>query len=248
MHGIWPRRRVSATGPSPTLATRRRARSSITRAGAERPVRSRAIHAGWSGPVRIVDDAHALLDCMPRPATIGDKALALGVLRSLSSAVADSPRSAINATRDFSGSFEKALQNRSRPAPILLVRRQPSRRLPPRRGLRRVERVVVSENSPAELQLALHIAPQAPHLRGRPRTTTDPARPADSSLSASDRPWLGRRGVRRLPGRHAVGSDPAVMVHTGTLELRVALERQGEWRGRPLLSSPYQACTDNRVP
>ena len=40
------------------------------------------------------------------------------------------------------------------------------------------------------------------------------------------------------------GPDAKLRVHKGELQFRIALERTGDWSGRPLVTLTYQACTD----
>ena len=46
------------------------------------------------------------------------------------------------------------------------------------------------------------------------------------------------------PEGEEYGTEPKIRVYRGAFELKVILELEGEWSGRPLVSVLYQACSD----
>ncbi len=55
---------------------------------------------------------------------------------------------------------------------------------------------------------------------------------------------LGVAAYADYPSGEPWTVDPSILVHKGTFELRIALERTGPIIGQPLISITYQACTD----
>jgi uncharacterized protein YyaL (SSP411 family) len=187
----------------------------------------------------------ALLDLHEITHDDADKALALGILRSLSPAIAESPRSAISATRSLlrllrAGAGSELTQGAT-PPPAASA---PRDSFTPVEIYASVDRVVVTEEAPALLTLAINIAP-AYHIYA-----ADPA-PSDAKKARSLVPL--RVGIVHGSGIAAYAdnpsgdpwpADPAIMIHKGAFELAIALERTGAITGHPLVSITYQACTD----
>ncbi len=108
-----------------------------------------------------------------------------------------------------------------------------------------VDRVRVAPDAPAELTLVLNMRD------GWHVTAADPG-----ESEAARRMIPLRVGIINGAGvaayadypegePHGVSSVGKVNVYSGTVELRVALERQGEWKGTPILCVMYQACSEH---
>jgi uncharacterized protein YyaL (SSP411 family) len=101
-----------------------------------------------------------------------------------------------------------------------------------------VDRVTLTEEMPAQFMLVIKIA-DGYHI-----TAAEPG-PSGGSLVPL------RVGIVHGGGVQAYADYPAgepygdgLLVHKGTIEVPVVLELSGEWKGRPLVSVTYQACTE----
>jgi hypothetical protein len=107
------------------------------------------------------------------------------------------------------------------------------------------ERVVVREREPAGLILQVRIQ-EGYHI-----TAPDPGR-VGAELVGFHIDIVNGSGVRAYadyppgePYRPAwADKDQPIPAYTGTIAVPVMLEREGPWKGRPLLAVWYQACTD----
>jgi hypothetical protein len=102
------------------------------------------------------------------------------------------------------------------------------------------ERVEVGKDRPAQLQLVLRIA-DGYHI-----TAADPG-PGGQGLAPLRVSVINGAGVAAYadyPPGEPYGDRGDTRIHKGELEFTVALERTGEWSGRPLLTLSCQACTD----
>jgi uncharacterized protein YyaL (SSP411 family) len=214
-------------------------------------VRARATYDG-AMPSGVSAAAHAWLDLAELS---GDRAAAeraAGVLRGISAAIAESPIATAGSTR--------ALLRLLRLDAELARERlgadgagEPSRssRVPagaaaggPVAVYASEEQVLLAPDGAASFDLRLDIAPgyhltSAHHAAGRGGPALEPLRVG----------VVGGTGVDAYadypPGVLLVPSDPASpRVYTGTVEFTVALERRGDWTGRPALALTFQACTD----
>lgn len=103
------------------------------------------------------------------------------------------------------------------------------------------ERVEVGPDRPASLRLVVRIKP------GYHINAADPGGAMGRGLVPLRVGVVHGRGVAAFadyPAGEAGGVDGEIRVHRGDVEFEVALEREGEWSGRPLLSVTYQACTE----
>jgi uncharacterized protein YyaL (SSP411 family) len=187
---------------------------------------------------------HAILDLHGVTQEDADKAIARGILRSLSSALAESPRSAINATRALLRLLRTGAQPELAEGADSELPPAQDRSFTPVEVYASVDRVTVTESVPAELTLAINIAPEY-HIYA-----ADPA-PSDARRARSLIPLRvgivhgsGLAAYADYPSGEPWPADPSIMVHKGTFELTIALERTGPVTGNPLISITYQACTD----
>ncbi len=103
------------------------------------------------------------------------------------------------------------------------------------------DRVTVGPDRPASLDLRLRIA-DGYHI-----TAADPG-PEAPELVPLRVDVAGGTGVSVYAdypaGELLEGPVGRVLVHRGEFELPVVVERQGAWKGRPVLTVTFQACTD----
>ena len=168
------------------------------------------------------------------------------LLSSMSASIASSPVSTINATRSAAAMLGiEALRDR----PGLFgddvpdAETRDAARESPVQVYAGVERVDLKRSEPADLELLIKIQP------GHHIIAAEPGDEAPAGLIPL-RVWThGGAGVEAFVD-YPVGTPMdvpdvgGVMVHEGDLELRVVLERTGEWSGRPMLMVAYQACSE----
>ncbi|MBU6413067.1 MAG: thioredoxin domain-containing protein [Planctomycetes bacterium] len=102
------------------------------------------------------------------------------------------------------------------------------------------DRVSLSASEPAVFDVVIRIEPPFHIL------AADPG-PSGTSLFPLRIEVAGGSGVvvyADYPQGQPSASDPNLLIHTGQIEFRVVLERDGGWSGRPLLTMMYQACTE----
>ena len=210
-------------------------------------VRHRGLHDG-AMPSGVSLLLHALLDLHDlsgEPVFLDD---VRRILIGLSSAIDESPVSAINSVR--------ALHRLALVDPTIFDA-VPAEHTPehthaeqdPVRVFASEERIGVPASGAATLRLRLEIDPgyhiyaADPVPPGRPR---DDAHKALVPLSVRVEGGEGLTAVGKFPTatlhRHA---EPSVMVHEGVIEFDIELRRgAAKWSGRPLLVMTYQACTE----
>jgi uncharacterized protein YyaL (SSP411 family) len=169
-----------------------------------------------------------------------DKAVA--VLASLSAAIARSPASMVTAVRGLLALTAEGatLLNRVSslgPAPAAAP---PRNEFTPVEVYASEERVQVGRDRPARLELVIRIAP------GYHITASEPG-PGAEGLVPLRVGIVGGGGVTAYadyPPGEPYGPAGEVRIHRDSVAYPVAIERAGEWSGRPLLAVTYQACTD----
>lgn len=171
---------------------------------------------------------------------------AADLLASMSAAVASAPVSTINTTRTAAAMLGIAAL-RDRPGlftdDVPHVEHRDAARESPVQVYAGVERVDVTRGAPADLDLLVKIQP------GHHIIAAEPGDDAPAGLVPL-RVWThGGAGVEAYVDYPAgapleVSGAGRVLVHEGDIELRVVLERSGEWSGRPMLMVAYQACSD----
>ncbi|MCE7974234.1 MAG: thioredoxin domain-containing protein [Leptolyngbya sp. PLA1] len=202
-------------------------------------VRGRSTHDG-ACPSGVSLMLHALLDL--REAT-GDKthsAAAIAAISGVSEAITESPSGSVNSVRALlrlllaaeidPGEFDS--DDAVARADVAHVE-----------VLADTDRVTIPAEGPALLNLAIRIAPGW-HIAAADAGETPAAR-ALYPLRVGVVGGTGLRAFADYPKGTPLGEgDARVLVHEGLVELKVVLEREGAWTGRPLLTVAYQACTD----
>ncbi len=198
---------------------------------------------------------HNLIELHERTGDAAYLDSAIGCLRSLSAAAAHSPVSTANTTRavlrliaagqmvaDRLAAFSIAPspaagggggRGSARPEGVSL-------RTTPVEVLSNTDRIQVGKDHPAELHLHIRIK-DGYHL-----TAADPG-PGGKDLIPLRVGIVHGTGIAvyaDYPAGEKYGKEGELRVYKGSVEFRVAVERQGEWTGRPLLSVTFQACTE----
>jgi uncharacterized protein YyaL (SSP411 family) len=213
-------------------------------------VRPRSSHDG-AVPSGASAMLHGLLGLHVSTREPGHLERAVACLRSLSSAIAQSPAAAANATRGLLRvvTMNRAMMERvgtfgpkaaatagGTPAP-----QEGRAEFTPVEIYADRERVEVGSGRPAELTVVLRIA-EGWHIAAAD------AGEGEGGLEPLRVGVIGGTGVAvyaDYPPGEAYGPDGRARVHKGSVELRVALEREGEWRGRPILTVRFQACSES---
>ena len=165
---------------------------------------------------------------------------AIGCVRSLSSAIAQSPVSAANATPALLRLLAPGQLVAARLAALGPAPHEPAPVTTTVEVLADTDRIQVGKDHPAELHLHLRIK-DGYHL-----TAADPG-PGGKVLIPLRIGIVHGTGIAAYadyPEGEKYGKDGELRIYKNSIEFRVAVERRGEWTGRPLLSVTYQACTD----
>ena len=170
---------------------------------------------------------------------------ALGGVRSVSAAIAGSPVSATNSTRAVLRMIAAGTATAERlaamgPAPEI---DEPGAGagFTPVEVYSSEERIGVGKDRPAQLTLVLRIK-EGYHL-----TAADPG-PGGKGLIPVRVGVVHGGGVAvyaDYPAGEPYGRDGELRVYRGSVEFPVAVERTGEWSGRPIISVTFQACTES---
>jgi len=102
------------------------------------------------------------------------------------------------------------------------------------------ERLEVGKDRPAKLDVVLRIA------GGYHINAADPG-PGGADLIPLRVGVVNGTGIAAYadyPEGEAYGPGDELRIHRGEVEFTIAVERTGDWSGRPLLSVSYQACTE----
>jgi uncharacterized protein len=171
---------------------------------------------------------------------------AVGLLASMSAAVARSPVSAINATRAVLRLMAHGQGSRLAALGAVVAGEDeegPGDDFTPVEVYANTERIEIGPDSPAEFRVVLRIA------AGYHITAADPG-PGGRGLIPLRVHVIGGEGIAAYADypkgelwAGAPGAEP-VLVHSGEIEFAVAVERAGQWKGRPLLAMTLQACTE----
>lgn len=236
-------------------------------------VRARATHDG-AVPSASSMLLHALLDAHEATGDDAHLSLATKALASMAQAVAASPVGCVNSTRALlriltnprAATFDD-------PAATLALARDAAAQVAAQASAHPdalqpgdadpvsifagVERIALARDEPAELTILVNIA-QGFHVPA--------ADPAAKNLTPFRVHLVGGTGIAVYadypPGEWyptepasshaahpsadpAASSDTRMRAYSGSFELRVALEREGEWTGRPLLAASFQPCRDD---
>ncbi|MFG0283416.1 MAG: thioredoxin domain-containing protein [Phycisphaerales bacterium JB039] len=157
-------------------------------------------------------------------------------LAALSGAIAANPLATVNASRHLLRllRLDPSLDAGVAPAPP--AAEAESEEFTPVEIYADRERVTVGPDAPGELKLALRIAPD--HYIYSPETTEEAGSPLRVHLVRG----AGVRAYFDAPEGEPVGDGARAL--RGEVELRIALEREGELVGKPLLGVTFQACTE----
>lgn len=208
-------------------------------------VRPRSTHDG-AIPSATSIYLHALLDAHEITGDETHLQHAIATIATLVDTISASPMGSVNATRAL-------LRVLAKPelAPFFAPHDAPP---PPRTNplehdpvqiFAEVERLQISEGVPAvatilvKIENGYHLAAAEP---GMERVTPFRVRIVNGT---------GVAAYADYPEGHWYPSDAAedasdrMRAYTGTFELRIALERQGQWTGRPLIAVTYQPCRDD---
>jgi hypothetical protein len=177
---------------------------------------------------------------------------AVALLASISPAIARSPVGAINATR---GLLRLLVRGEERPGTISknMARGDSdesgsateSPEFLPVEVYASVDRVTVGKELPAELKVLVRIA-EGHHVIA--------ADPGEGDVAASLTPFrvgvVGGTGIAVYADypegeEYGVAQVGMVRVYRGEFEMSIVLEAEGEWKGTPLVSVTYQACTES---
>jgi hypothetical protein len=203
-------------------------------------VRARSTHDGAT-PCGVSAMIHALLDLAAATGRREHTTDALAALASISGRIAESPVGCVNSVRAL---FRLLVASEVAPGPPAAT--APAHAPTPGHVvhiLAEHDRVVVTPDAPAVLHLAMDVAPGWHVAAAEPGTS-----PAAGRLTPFRVDVTGGGGVRAFadypPGVPFGTGDASIRVYHGRVEIKVALERHGEWKGRPLLAVRYQACSD----
>ena len=175
---------------------------------------------------------------------------ALASLRALSPTIHENAIGTSNATRGLLRLLENEIARTDSEtfalAPAIPEQGAVDPGFPPDPGFSPVEvfsetdRIQIGKDQPGELQLMIRIAAGFHILAGD-------AGPGGQDLIPTRVHVVGGTGINvyaDYPQGEVYGLDGELRVHHDRLELTVAIERAGEWTGRPLIAVTYQACTD----
>lgn len=111
------------------------------------------------------------------------------------------------------------------------------------------ERLTVSRSTPASTRVALRIAP-GHHVLAADPWIDDPAGSVRGMipLRVSVVGGTGVAAYAEYPPGAPLATAPDVLgrprVYEGEIDFEIAVERQGDWSGKPLLAVTFHACTD----
>jgi uncharacterized protein YyaL (SSP411 family) len=214
-------------------------------------VRSSSIHDG-AAPSAVSVMFHVLIDLAE---LTGDDALARAAIagtRAHSGRIASSPAGAVNSVRALfrlliSRPEARGVLAPGGPAPGAAVRTTPHAGergggVVPVEVYADVDRVVVTPDTPGVLRLNVKIAP------GYHLIAADPG-PVGSALVPFRVGVAGGSGVEVYadypPGERLGGDPQGPLCYREGFEMTVAVERAGEWKGRPMLTVTCQACSES---
>lgn len=163
---------------------------------------------------------------------------AAGLLRRLSAAIASSPTATINSTRALFRLLmhDRGSVERLSPGGTGGSGRGTAAEFTPVEVYASTDRVVVGTDEPAEVTVVVSVAP-GHHLIGAYE-----AEPGTTPLRVFVTGGEGVRAYADYPEGSVTADGGRVL--SGTFEVRIALERDGEWAGRPLLAMAFQACSE----
>lgn len=211
-------------------------------------VRARTVYDG-AVPSGVGVLIHCLIDLGRLTGETAYTDRAARALRAISGFVATTPLGACNSTRALlrllsggsggRGAFDAAFEGVPDPAPG--APDDPD--FSPVEILSAVHEVELAPDEPVAIVLRVRIK-DGYHINA---ADPGPAGIADG-LMALKVAIAGGSGVAvyaDYPAGEPFHADPDLLVNSGEFDLTVALERSGEWKGRPLITVTYQACTED---
>jgi uncharacterized protein len=215
---------------------------------AELFIRPRSLHDGAipSGSSLML---HALLDLHDLTGEAKYLERAMRCLASMSGAVARSPGSTINATRAILRllALGKGEAMAQLGAPVVEEEDSAAAdEFTPVEVYSETDRIEIAPDSPAQFRVVLRIA-EGYHI-----TAADPG-PGGAGLVPLRVHVIGGEGIAAYAdypagelweGAPGAGGGGEVRVYRGEVEFVIAVEREGAWKGRPLLAMTMQACTE----
>jgi uncharacterized protein len=201
-------------------------------------VRPRSLHDGAipSGSSFMLHNLLDLAKLTGDPAW-NDRAIALA--RSISGFVAASPQSAVHAV----AAIYRILS--TIPGAAQTLADAPAPNLPPPDSSVEVyadrDRISVGPDLPAELNLVVRVPP-GQHLYAAPAQSNNTS---VLPLRVGVHQGTGIAVYADYPAPKPWPVDPSIMIYEGDIELRVAVELDGTWSGRPLLYVSFQSCTND---
>lgn len=190
---------------------------------------------------------HALLDLHAHTGDDAHASAAAELLRSLSGVIDDSSIGVANATRALfrvlrKREWREAAATTLEPAGVQSAAASPD--FTPVEVYASVERLVLPSDEPAEMHLLIRIADGYHIVAADPGNGETALHPLRVHRISGE----GFNVYADYPAGEAFRPSPQVeeiRVLRGDVELRVALEREGEWKGTPLVAVTFQACRDD---
>lgn len=198
-------------------------------------VRTRSTHDG-AMPSGVSIMANVLVDLREATGESGYGKLAAETIGAVSAAIAESPVSTINSTR----ALFRALTTIPGAAETLAAGTPAAKEdeFQPIEIYADTDRIEVGDDVPGEVNLVVRIAP------GYHLYAANPGAGAKDFVATrvSVINGTGIAAYADYPEGTALAGDDSVRVYEGEIEIRVAVEKTGEIKGRPLVALHYQAC------
>ena len=169
-------------------------------------------------------------------------------LRSVSADVSASPLATAVATRAVYAAIRAGLAPQKLEFATREARVEPASAPNPVQVFAEVERVSLSSEEPASFRVMMRIEPGYHIIAASPAVAGEES--AAEGLIPLRAGLIGGSGVRVYadypPGEpYGVEGVGRVSVLSGEIEFDIALERVGDWSGRPLVTLTFQACNDS---
>jgi len=210
-------------------------------------VRTRATHDGAtpSGVSMMLRSLVALHELTAEPRYLDD---AIATLESISTAIVEGPSNTANSVRALITLLAKPeaakrvaqLGPTGEHPPDQPDAARPGPGFTPVEVYADAERIALAGDEPAEVNLVIRIK-EGYHI-----VAADPG-PGGQGLIPLRVHVINGTGIDAYadyPDGEPYGENDELRVHSGEVELRIAVERAGDWSGRPLLGVTYQACTE----
>ncbi len=190
---------------------------------------------------------HTFLDLHGRTSASVHLEAAAALLQSLSGVIDDSSIGVANATRALFRVLRKREWRDAATAtlePVGAASTPANADFTPVEVYASVERLVLTQDEPAEMHLLIRIADGYHIVAADPGQADVPLVPLRVHRISGE----GFNVFADYPEGEPFRASPAVgevRVMRGDVEMRVALERDGDWNGTPLVAVTFQACRDD---